>query len=592
MILQSENVSWFIGVVEDRLDPLQQGRVRVRAVGVHPFSRIQGQFSGMSVEDLPWMTVLQPSTSAGINGISSPITGLVNGSSVFGMWLDKYKTNGIVLGTYTGNQTNIPNPEEGFSDPMGQYPNSSGPDINGLNAGGAYGDSTPANVMQDANSSNGLWPNGAENSNPDDAPDYTIEKMLQSDEGVKNSVYWVEGLPHIGVGHLILRQHTRDMGLILAKLSKDLGKPVGSTITQADVSKLFKEDIARTQAEIKKHKVVGPVYMKMNRSRQLALENMAYQMATGGLAKFKGMLSAMASGDFETAYKQAKQSLWAKQTPGRANRISLVIKNGNLASYGIKPKVKIGKMVMNSTFMPIADTFAGGFDPYDPHDTEIYPDYNVPVTDGSEGDDLSVPYVREPSAVLFEEPKSSYQGQYPYVKASVTESGHVQEFDDTPGFERYRLVHPSGSYVEVAPDGRKTDKNTGDLYSLTNGSRNNLTNGELNVNVGGVETYINFSSVNRDIDGDNNLNISGNNNIVVSGNEVKKITGSGTIEVSGDIKIIVSGNANINVSSNADITVGGNLNTNVSGNYDITCGSFNVNSSGTANISAPKVNLG
>jgi hypothetical protein len=101
--MQSDDVNWFVGVVEDRLDPMQQGRVRVRVVGVHPFSRIQGDVAGIPVEELPWMSVCLPVTSASVSGISGAVTGLVNGSSVFGIWLDKYKTNGLVLGSYSGN---------------------------------------------------------------------------------------------------------------------------------------------------------------------------------------------------------------------------------------------------------------------------------------------------------------------------------------------------------------------------------------------------------------------------------------------------------------------------------------------------------
>ena len=156
MRMQSDGVVWFTGVVENRLDPLQQGRVQVRCVGVHPFSRIQGDVSGIPVEDLPWMSVCLPPTSANVGGISGPVTGLLNGSSVFGIWLDKYKTNGIVLGVYSGNQVNIPNSEEGFSDPTGQYPNSAGPDGNTLNSGGAYGDDSYANGVQNGNSSTGI----------------------------------------------------------------------------------------------------------------------------------------------------------------------------------------------------------------------------------------------------------------------------------------------------------------------------------------------------------------------------------------------------------------------------------------------------
>lgn len=570
MRLQADSLSFFIGVVEDRLDPLQQGRVRVRAVGVHPFSRIQGEFSGIPVEDLPWMSVILPVTTPAVAGVSGAVTGLLPGSGVFGLWLDKYKTNGVVLGSYSGNQVNIPNSEEGFSDPNGIYPDYPGPDSAALNAGGAYGDAAGNNASQNANGSTGLWPGGADITGPDDSPEFTIEKMLRGDEGVKNTVYWDSlGYPTVGIGHLILYKKTRDMNAILRKLSADLGHSVGATIAQADITALFNSDLGKTQAEIRKNRTIGPVYAKLNRSRQMALENMAFQMGTGGLAKFKTSLALIGAGQYEQAAAALKQSLWARQTPGRANRICLVIKNGNMGAYGIVPRKPAGKKLVSASFV----AQDSGFDPFDPNDVEIVPDFNFDqISDGIE-EDLSVPYVREPSATLFEEPVSSYMGTYPYVQALSTEGGHSQEFDNTPGQERYRLWHPTGSYIEVAPDGRKTDKATGDLYSLAGGDRCELTSGQRKVNVGGVETYINFADVIRQIEGGgNNLKMSGDNTIEIGGNEVKKITGSGTIEVGAGIKIIVTGNADIQVSGNTDLKVGGSLNANISGNWNITAG--------------------
>ena len=40
-----------------------------------------------------------------------------------------------------------------------------------------------------------------------------------------------------------------------------------------------------------------------------------------------------------------------------------------------------------------------------------------------------------------QEPPSAYNAKYPYNNAMQTESGHFQEFDDTPGAERIRTQH-------------------------------------------------------------------------------------------------------------------------------------------------------
>ena len=55
---------WFVGVVEDRHDPQKLGRLRVRALGIHTSDK-----SKIATADLPWASVLLPTTSAGISGL-------------------------------------------------------------------------------------------------------------------------------------------------------------------------------------------------------------------------------------------------------------------------------------------------------------------------------------------------------------------------------------------------------------------------------------------------------------------------------------------------------------------------------------------
>ena len=48
-----DGFTWFVGVVEDRNDPDQLGRVRVRCVGLHTEDRTQ-----LPTDDLPWELTL------------------------------------------------------------------------------------------------------------------------------------------------------------------------------------------------------------------------------------------------------------------------------------------------------------------------------------------------------------------------------------------------------------------------------------------------------------------------------------------------------------------------------------------------------
>lgn len=105
---------FYTGVVEDILDPLMLGRVRVRVVGVHT------EHKGLlPTESLPWATPIMPVTSASISGIGTSATGLVCGS-----WVIVFFTDGesmqqpMVMGSIAGVPTSELNTYEGDEVPI------------------------------------------------------------------------------------------------------------------------------------------------------------------------------------------------------------------------------------------------------------------------------------------------------------------------------------------------------------------------------------------------------------------------------------------------------------------------------------------
>ena len=87
----------FYGVVEDRHDPMMVGRVRVRIHGLHSEEKTQ-----ISTPDLPWSTVILPTTSAGLTGFGTQ-HGLVEGSSVYGFFRDgKSQQDPVITGVVAG----------------------------------------------------------------------------------------------------------------------------------------------------------------------------------------------------------------------------------------------------------------------------------------------------------------------------------------------------------------------------------------------------------------------------------------------------------------------------------------------------------
>ena len=73
-----------------------------------------------------------------------------------------------------------------------------------------------------------------------------------------------------------------------------------------------------------------PWFDALDAVRQGVLVQMAYQMGVEGLLKFRRTLAAVERGDFATAADYMLQSLWAKQTPARALRLSQQMRFGKV----------------------------------------------------------------------------------------------------------------------------------------------------------------------------------------------------------------------------------------------------------------------
>ena len=111
-----DGFSWFTGVVEDIQDPKQVGRVRVRCVGYHTQDK-----TILSTDDLPWASVMHPTTSPAVSGLgSTPF--FVQGTWVVGFFRDTDCQEPIIMGALAGFPTAEPDSTLGFNDPSGTYP--------------------------------------------------------------------------------------------------------------------------------------------------------------------------------------------------------------------------------------------------------------------------------------------------------------------------------------------------------------------------------------------------------------------------------------------------------------------------------------
>ena len=109
---------WFVGVVENRNDPAELGRVQVRCLGYHT-----EDLTLIPTADLPWAHVMHPVTDPSMQGLGNTPSFLVEGSWVVGFFRDaRDKQQPIIMGTLPGYPENLPNTRLGFNDPTDTYP--------------------------------------------------------------------------------------------------------------------------------------------------------------------------------------------------------------------------------------------------------------------------------------------------------------------------------------------------------------------------------------------------------------------------------------------------------------------------------------
>ncbi len=105
-----EGFVWWVGVVEDRNDPEQLGRVRVRCFGWHTEDKKK-----IATNDLPWA---HPTIPVNHPAVYTP----KEGDMVFGFFMDGDNAqNPVIMGVFPGKPEKKPKYEDGFSDPRKSF---------------------------------------------------------------------------------------------------------------------------------------------------------------------------------------------------------------------------------------------------------------------------------------------------------------------------------------------------------------------------------------------------------------------------------------------------------------------------------------
>ena len=157
--------------------------------------------------------------------------------------------------------------------------------------------------------------------------------------------------------------------------------------------------------------------------------------------------------------------------------------------------------------------------------------------------------------------------QYPYNHVRQSESGHVEEWDDTPTAERLHKYHKTGTFEEIQPDGTRVTKVVGDEYEITLGLKDVFIQGNVNITIGTQDSpsdcrLLYFGDLVQEVYGDYHLNVHGDKRSKILGNEVT--------EVRTDRKTVINGEDDLFVGKNQVINIAAKLNHNVGGTMDET----------------------
>ena len=125
----------------------------------------------------------------------------------------------------------------------------------------------------------------------------------------------------------------------------------------------------------------------------------------------------------------------------------------------------------------------------------------------------------------WDEPENPYKASYPFNHVRASESGHVEEWDDTVDNERLMKWHKSGTFEETRADGTKVTKVQKDNYQI--------------------------------VLGDEHIHIKPNPVDGAGGNMYVTVEGDAHLSVKGDYKTHVEGNATTQIDGNWKVTIGG-----------------------------------
>lgn len=525
------HTNYYTGIVENRDDPLKLGRCQVRVFGVHTES-----LDDVPTSALPWALPLMPITSASLSGIGHSPTGPVNGTMVLVYFQDgESKQMPIMMGTLPGIPQNQNSGlksgvlEESFKlNGSSSAPEASqtSPVTTSDGSNLVTSDGAPVTTGEPSTTTSGV---GKMSSEWTSSSLTRCLELVKKFEGFKDKPYKDSvNVSTIGYGTTIYPDGKKVM----------MSDPV---VTKDRALTYVKHHMVKNVFPYIASKVTVPITESMFES----LCSFVYNIDGGNFSK-STLLQLLNDKNYKGAQEQFKE--WTK-AGGQVLRGLVLRRTDEAALFGAdgypdgtkttdeptatKPTADPAPMT-DSTGTPVApsssemnevilDANSLGFKDvnrkYPLKSLLNEPDPNRLFRRVSRGTQVDKKLKRRRAKmqspdgkVSFAEPKPPYNTTYPYNRGFATESGHLFEFDDTPGSERINLYHTSGTYSEIDAFGTQVNKIVGDGYTI------------------------------------------------IERNGYVYIDGTARIIVGSDVKLSVSGNLDVTVSGNMNFSAGGDIN--------------------------------
>lgn len=159
------------------------------------------------------------------------------------------------------------------------------------------------------------------------------------------------------------------------------------------------------------------------------------------------------------------------------------------------------------------------------------------------------------------EPDIPYKATYPKNHVRQSESGHIEEWDDTTDYERIHKYHRSGTFEEIHPDGTTVHKIVGDNYTIKAKSDNIHIIGNCNITIDANASWYVKGNVEQQIDGNWNIHCKGTKTETVDQTVQETYGATQTTNVSG--KITITSGSTWSTTAGGDITMVGGPNINL-----------------------------